>query len=101
MKGRIIKTSLGAFMVTSDLNGGEQGMVYNTNDSQYLLKVCDPFDALTLDESKKVKQDTKKRYKTFARLRFGNDQEMACLPLEYIEVEVISKCINSCKTLKQ
>lgn len=86
MKGRIIKTSLGTFMVTSDLNWGGQGMVYNTNDSQYLLKVCDPFD-LTLDESKKVKQDTIKRYRTFARLKFGNDQEMACLPLEYIEVD--------------
>jgi serine/threonine protein kinase len=69
------------------LDWGAQGEVYNTSKPDYLLKVCKPEDVDTPDQIKAIKWDSVKRYRTFSQLRFAVDVEVACLPLEYIEVD--------------
>lgn len=88
MNGQLLQsTTAGKLIVTSRLNFGAQGEVYNTTHPDFLLKVCKPEDVDTIDEIKAIKQDSIKRYRTFSLLKFGADKEVSCLPLEYMQVE--------------
>jgi len=88
MNGQTLQTTtVGKLTVASRLNFGAQGEVYNTNHSDFLLKVCKPEDVDDINEIKAIKQESIKRYRTFSQLKFEADKEVSCLPLEYIQVE--------------
>lgn len=88
MIDQLVHTRLGGTLRVRRLRGrGAQGEVYDTSDAALLLKVCSPDQVDGPKELAQFRQDSRKRYQTFAELRFGADQEVSCLPLEYLDVE--------------
>ena len=88
MNGQILQTTtLGRITITNMLAGGAQGEVYHINNPDYLLKVWRPEDVGTPADIAAMKKDAIRRYNTFARLNFGADREVTCLPLEYLQVD--------------
>ena len=88
MIGQLLSTSKAGFVeVTALLGSGAQGEVYETDHPEYLLKVCRPTWVDEIDEIRRIRRNSVKRYRTFSRLNFGADLEVAALPLEYVKVE--------------
>jgi serine/threonine protein kinase len=84
---RLQTTTLGEIIVANRLKQGAQGEVWEiTQKPTHLLKVCKPEDSLLPNDLVAYKKDSTYRYTAFSKLKFGNDKEVSCLPLEYIEV---------------